>query len=79
MKVVVLGNATLSFFNPLTFSDQIAWTDPSTEVGALVGEPLTIDCSVKKSGSSEPQIQITNGDGEALDCMASTFTYTFSF
>lgn len=35
--------------------------------GALLGEPITIDCGVKGPSGKEPMIQMTNGNGEPLD------------
>ncbi|CCD67885.1 Neuronal immunoglobulin domain-containing protein rig-3 [Caenorhabditis elegans] len=45
----------------------IEWNDKDTVKGALLGEPITIDCGVKGPSGKEPMIQMTNGNGEPLD------------
>uniref|UniRef100_A0A0K0D3S3 Ig-like domain-containing protein n=1 Tax=Angiostrongylus cantonensis TaxID=6313 RepID=A0A0K0D3S3_ANGCA len=48
--------------------NEITWNDESHSVGALVGEPLTIDCGVK-GNEEHHQITITDNEGESLDGM----------
>ncbi|CAI2357349.1 unnamed protein product [Caenorhabditis sp. 36 PRJEB53466] len=45
----------------------IEWNNKDTVKGALLGEPITIDCGVKSPSGKEPMIQLTNGNGEPLD------------
>uniref|UniRef100_A0A1I7WP90 Heat shock cognate 71 kDa protein n=1 Tax=Heterorhabditis bacteriophora TaxID=37862 RepID=A0A1I7WP90_HETBA len=46
--------------------DDISWNDSSHAAGALVGEPLIIDCGVHRGGEKDPHIEITDGNGEPL-------------
>ena len=46
------------------FTGNIEWNEPRDVVGAMVGEPLTIDCGAK--GNPQPEIEMTNEEGEEL-------------
>uniref|UniRef100_A0A8R1DNT1 Ig-like domain-containing protein n=1 Tax=Caenorhabditis japonica TaxID=281687 RepID=A0A8R1DNT1_CAEJA len=45
----------------------IEWKNNDTVKGALLGEPITVDCGVKSQAGKEPLIQMTSGTGEPLD------------
>uniref|UniRef100_A0A7E4VGR6 Fibronectin type III domain protein n=1 Tax=Panagrellus redivivus TaxID=6233 RepID=A0A7E4VGR6_PANRE len=49
----------------------IEWNEPRDVVGAMVGEPLTIDCGAK--GNPSPEIEMTNEEGELLNDLADTY------
>ncbi|KAE9413992.1 hypothetical protein Angca_004641 [Angiostrongylus cantonensis] len=63
VRVIVL---TFNAWNTNITTDEITWNDESHSVGALVGEPLTIDCGVK-GNEEHHQITITDNEGESLD------------
>ncbi|KHJ98048.1 immunoglobulin domain protein [Oesophagostomum dentatum] len=46
--------------------NEIRWNDESHSAGALLGEPLTIDCGVN-GADEENQVTITDSEGETLD------------
>ncbi|CAD6188879.1 unnamed protein product [Caenorhabditis auriculariae] len=65
-----LGGQDLHKTVQIKVLEEIQWKDPTFNAGALVGEPLTIDCGIRNAGKDrekDPQIEITDGNGEPLD------------
>ncbi|KAF1748194.1 hypothetical protein GCK72_024661 [Caenorhabditis remanei] len=61
------GGETFEKTIKLVVLPTIEWNDKETVKGALLGEPITIDCGVKSPYGSDPMIQMSNGNGEPLD------------
>ncbi|VDK40479.1 unnamed protein product [Cylicostephanus goldi] len=61
-----LGGQTYSRAVKVVVLNDIRWNDESHSAGALLGEPLTIDCGVN-GDDEEHQITITDSEGETLD------------
>ncbi|RCN52575.1 immunoglobulin domain protein [Ancylostoma caninum] len=61
-----LGGKTYSREVKVVVLNEIRWNDESHSAGALLGEPLTIDCGVN-GDDDEHQITITDSEGETLD------------
>ncbi|PIC18896.1 hypothetical protein B9Z55_024631 [Caenorhabditis nigoni] len=61
------GGETFEKTVKLVVLPSIEWNDKDTVKGALLGEPITVDCGVKSQSGADPMIQMTNGNGEPLD------------
>ncbi|ETN83605.1 immunoglobulin domain protein [Necator americanus] len=67
LLAVISGNfPDTSWIKWICIPDEIRWNDESHSAGALLGEPLTIDCGVNDD-DDEHQITITDNEGEILD------------
>ncbi|CAI5454904.1 unnamed protein product [Caenorhabditis angaria] len=61
------GGDTFEKTIKLTVLPKVRWINAETTVGALVGEPLTIDCRAVSGSSKDIKINLATNTGEILD------------